>query len=224
MLPGERGSDEADHHGAAGKIRVDGAELEAWDGTAGAGPSIAGGRTESAERARRRGDMDIAIVVVMRDAMLRRSEAAALTWADLELQPDGTGRLTVRRSKGDQVGAGAQLFIGREAMAALERIRPESPAPHDPVFGGLSGRAISDRIRRAARAAGLEADSELSEPSIGRGSGPRIALLRKGFLWVSSPAVGVRRAEIIGVVAAVVEHEAEPGGRPCCGAGRPRRR
>ena len=99
-----------------------------------------GGRPESADRARRRGDMDIAIASVMRDALLRRSEAAALTWADLERRPDGTGRLTVRRSKGDQAGEGAELFLGRDAMAALDRIRPEPAALAAPVFGGLDGR------------------------------------------------------------------------------------
>ena len=52
------------------------------------------GPTESAEQARRRGDTDIVIASVMRDALLRRSEAAALTWADIERRPDGTGRLT----------------------------------------------------------------------------------------------------------------------------------
>ena len=126
-----------------------------------------GGRTESAEQARRRGDMDVAIVTVMRDALLRRSEAAALTWADVERYPDGTGRLTVRRSKGDQAGAGAELFVGRDAIVALERIRPEAPAPESPVFGGLGGRAIADRIRKAAHAAGLEGDYSGHSPRIG---------------------------------------------------------
>ena len=126
-----------------------------------------GGRTESAEQARRRGDMHIGIVAVMRDALLRRSEAAALIWADVQGLPDGTGRLTVRRSKGDQAGDGAQLFIGRDAMTALDRIRPESPEPDSPVFGGLGGSAISDRIRRAARAAGLEGDFSGHSPRIG---------------------------------------------------------
>ena len=126
-----------------------------------------GGRTESAERARRRGDVDIAIVTVMRDAMLRRSEAARLTWSDVECLPDGTGRLTVRRSKADQAGVGAELFLGQDATAALERIRPESPAPKSPVFGGLGGRAIADRIRKAARAAGLEGEFSGHSPRIG---------------------------------------------------------
>ena len=111
-----------------------------------------GGRTESAEQARRRGDMDVAITTVMRDALLRRSEAAALTWADVEQLPDGTDRLAVRRSKGDQSGAGAELFIGCDATAALDRIRPESSAPESQVFGGLSGRATANRIRKAGPA------------------------------------------------------------------------
>ncbi len=107
------------------------------------------------------------IVTVMRDAMLRRSGAAALTWADVECLRDGTGRLTVRRSKADQAGQGAELFIGLDATAALERIRPESPAPDSPLFGGLGERAIADRIRRAARAAGLEGDFSGHSPRIG---------------------------------------------------------
>ncbi len=126
-----------------------------------------GGRSESAEQARRRGDMDVAIISVMRDAMLRRSEAAALTWADVERQPDGTGRVMVRRSKADQFGAGAVLFIGHDAVKALQRIRPELAAPDDPVFGGLGDRAISDRIRKAARAAGLDGDFSGHSPRVG---------------------------------------------------------
>ena len=68
---------------------------------------------------------------------------------------------------GDQAGEGAELFSGRAAMAALERIRPESAPPTDPVFGGLGGRAIADRIRRAAQAAGLEGDFSGHSPRIG---------------------------------------------------------
>ncbi len=60
------------------------------------------GRTESARAARRRGQADIALVSAMRDAMPRRSEAATLRWADVEFRLDGSARVTVRRSKGDQ--------------------------------------------------------------------------------------------------------------------------
>ena len=60
------------------------------------GPS---GRTERASKARRRGQVDIALASVMRDAMLRRSEAAALTWDDVAFRSDGSARVTVRRSR-----------------------------------------------------------------------------------------------------------------------------
>ncbi len=38
-----------------------------------------------------RGRLDTAIIRVMRDALLRRSEAEALTWADASVEPDGIG-------------------------------------------------------------------------------------------------------------------------------------
>ena len=57
-----------------------------------------GGSLETTETARVRGLLDIAMASLMRDGMLRRSEAASLTWGDLLEQDDGTGRLTVARS------------------------------------------------------------------------------------------------------------------------------
>ncbi|MDE0321356.1 MAG: hypothetical protein OXI97_15885, partial [Acidimicrobiaceae bacterium] len=53
------------------------------------------GRQESARVAARRGSVDIALVRLMRDAMLRVSECAALTWSDIETVPDGSGRLLI---------------------------------------------------------------------------------------------------------------------------------
>ena len=58
-----------------------------------------GGRMESAKTAQRRAAMDLAIIGVLAAGGLRRSEAAALTWADVELRADGTGRLTVQKGK-----------------------------------------------------------------------------------------------------------------------------
>ena len=49
-----------------------------------------GGRMESADTARRRAALDLAIIGVLADGGLRRSEAAALTWGDVELWADGT--------------------------------------------------------------------------------------------------------------------------------------
>ena len=108
------------------------------------------GRTERASSARLRGQVDIALVSVMRDALLRRSEAAALTWADMELWSDGSARVTVRRSKSDQDGSGVTLYVGRAGGAALRAIHrpghlPESPGLRPPF---RSGSVESDRRSR----------------------------------------------------------------------------
>ena len=70
-----------------------------------------------------RGRTELALCRTMRDALLRRSEAAALTWADIEAAGDGSGRLTIRRAKGDQEGRGEVVYIGTAALDALEAIR-----------------------------------------------------------------------------------------------------
>ena len=101
------------------------------------------------------GEVDIAISATMRDALLQRSEAAALAWRDMELRPDGSGRLTVRRSKTDQEGAGAVQYLGPAAAKAPGLIRPEDADPVARVFG-LTGRSLSNRLRVMAAAAGLE--------------------------------------------------------------------
>ena len=100
--------------------------------------------------------MDVALASVMRDAMLRRSEAAALEWADVELRPDGSGRLRVRRSKTDQEGEGAVQYLGKGTAAAVREIRPGNPDPDAHVFGLRSGRSVARRLAAMARAAGLE--------------------------------------------------------------------
>ena len=61
-----------------------------------------GGHTETAEYARYRGLVDIALASVMRDGLLRVSEAATLRWEDVELVGDGSGRIRVAESKTDQ--------------------------------------------------------------------------------------------------------------------------
>ena len=113
------------------------------------------GATEDRWAAEVRGAVDIALASVMRDAMLRRSEAAAITWADVDHRPDGTGRLTVRRSKAGDEGEGDTMYLGAAAVAALAAIRPEHAPPDAPVIG-LSESQIHRRLRAAGQAAGIE--------------------------------------------------------------------
>lgn len=123
------------------------------------------GRTESVENARLRGDADIAIASVMRDALLRRSEAAALRWGSVRFRRDGTARVTVRRSKTS--AAPVLLYVGPRAAAALRRIRPEDASPNDRVFGLRTGRAISCRLAAMAKAAGLGDGFSGHSPRVG---------------------------------------------------------
>lgn len=124
-----------------------------------------GGRPESAQTAKRRGAQDIAMAALMRDAMLRVSEAAALAWSDIDSAPDGTGRLLIRRSKTDPDGQGAVMFVSGQTMADLNAMRRgtgESPS----VFG-LHRNQISLRIKRAAVAAGLGEGYSGHSPRVG---------------------------------------------------------
>lgn len=127
-----------------------------------------GGNTESQATAARRASVDNALVSVMRDGLLRSDEAAQLLWADLETMPDGTGRILVRRSKTDQTGEGALLFLSRASVAALNRIAPASGhTPQDAPIFRLSSAQIRRRIKAATAAAGLPGNFGGHSPRIG---------------------------------------------------------
>ena len=132
-------------------------------------PRVLGqGRMESAARAERRGRVDVALVAVMRDALLRRSEAAALRWGDVEFHGDGSARLHVRRSKTDQEHAGAVLYLGAAAAAALLAVRPAVALaePSASVFN-LGPPQIARRVQAACRAAGLDGPYSGHSPRVG---------------------------------------------------------
>ena len=114
-----------------------------------------GGKIERWEQARARGQVDIALCCLMFDGLLRRSEAAMLRWTDIGREADGSGRLTVRRSKTDQEGEGKVLWVSPDTMDALSAIRRPSDTDSDPVFG-LAGQQISRRIAAACETAGLD--------------------------------------------------------------------
>ena len=110
---------------------------------------------ETSEQAAERGKFDVALVAVLSDAGLRRSEAAALTWGDVQRWEDGSGRITVIRSKTDAEAQGAVVAVTPAAMQALSAIRPAGVAGEVKVFG-LSESQIARRVKVIAKAAGLE--------------------------------------------------------------------
>ena len=101
---------------------------------------------------RPRGTVDLAIIGVMADGGLRRSEAAALTWSDIEIWPDGSARITIRKSKNQTEPA--TVAVTDTTARALQDIQPDGADTSTPVFA-LTGQTLANRVRAAASAAGL---------------------------------------------------------------------
>ena len=104
---------------------------------------------ETAAQAEERGKFDVTLVAVLSDGGLRRSEAASLTWGDVQRWDDGSGRITVVRSKTDVEAQGAVVAITPAAMGALDAIRPVGVAGEVKVFG-LSESQIARRVKAIA--------------------------------------------------------------------------
>ena len=121
-------------------------------------PRRTGRGLEADVQAQQRGTVDKAIAGLLFQGGLRRSEAAALRWADVRKAADGRGLLVqVRRSKTDQEGTAADVrYLKNGAAVVVWAIRPPSPADDAPVLGGLNGQSVARRLAAAARAAGIE--------------------------------------------------------------------
>ena len=74
-------------------------------------------------------------MAALSDGGLRRSEAWSLTWGDVQRWDDGSGRITVIRSKTDVEAVGAVVAITPAAMKALDVIRPAGVGGDEKVFG-----------------------------------------------------------------------------------------
>ena len=176
-----------------------------------------GGRTETKETAEARARVDIALALTLRDGGLRVSEAAVLAWGDVERWPDGSGRLAIRRSKADQEGRGAVVAITPACLQALDAIRMERAEDRDRVFR-LTPRQMTNRIKAACHAAGLEGDVfsghsgrvGLARMMSGAGA-PTETTMRQGR-WKSSVMVSrYTRAETAGAALRWMDGGTEPG-------------
>lgn len=116
-----------------------------------------------------KGKRDRALLVIGFGGALRRSELVGLQVSDLQWAAAGL-RVTIRRSKGDQEGAGQSIAIldgkGLRAKAALQDWLQAAGIREGRVFrsiakGGkvgcsLTDRAVADLIKDRAKAAGLD--------------------------------------------------------------------
>ena len=136
------------------------------------------GRMESESTAERRGLVDIALVAVMRDALLRRTEAADLVWEDVGRASDGSGRLILRRSKTDQAAEGRMLYLSPRTMADLEAIRPSEPAARE--HERLRAVGVADRPADRPQLRGRGVPRGLQRPQPAAGHGPGHGRKRRG--------------------------------------------
>ncbi len=120
---------------------------------------------ERVTNAHRRGAVGVAMIGLMRDPRLRMSEAAALTWGDLEIVPGGSGRV--------RVGETGYRVVSADTMRLLSSIRRGSDETEQLL--GMRPNQIAIRIGAAARQAGL------GEGYLG--DTPRLGMIRIGRRW-----------------------------------------
>ena len=126
---------------------------------------------ESPERALVRAVTDIALIALMRDCMLRRSEVAQAKWQDLESRPGGRGALHILKSKTHRSGGSELRYVSLDTMVYLFRMLDvrggRGPRLVDPIFG-IGEKQVCNRIQKAAEWANL--------PGRYRGHSPRIGM------------------------------------------------
>ena len=124
---------------------------------------------ERDEAAVRRGLVDGAIVALVFHGALRRSEVAALRWADVDLS---TGddivvvRVPVPETKLMEDGGDVRQLVGGCADALRRLHAATKPAPADSVIG-LGVHQINRRFAAACAAAGLEGRRTLHSGRVG---------------------------------------------------------
>ena len=98
---------------------------------------------------------DAALVSVLYDTLLRRSEVVALDCADVERAADGTGSVRVRRSKGDQEGAGDDVrFLAADTVERLDAYLAAAEISEGALFrvvakgGRLGSRLAAGDVQR----------------------------------------------------------------------------
>ncbi|MCY4019721.1 MAG: tyrosine-type recombinase/integrase [Chloroflexi bacterium] len=95
---------------------------------------------------------DAAILAAAADAMLRISEVAALDVEDLAIEPDGSGRIRIRRSKTDQFGRGAVQYVPPATVARLAAwIEAAGIENGGPLWRGVSRWGKAGDARTAKR-------------------------------------------------------------------------
>ena len=108
-----------------------------------------------------------ALLRVMSDALLRIGEAVAIDCEHITTEADGSGRLMLHRSKTDQEGNGASLYLTARTVEAVRQLQARAGYTAGPLFRRMlkGDRMSHDRltvdgarlaIKASAKQAGIE--------------------------------------------------------------------
>lgn len=91
------------------------------------------------------GFRDAALLRIMSDALLRVGEAVAIDCEHVTTEFDGSGRLLLVRSKTDQEGKGASLFLTLRTVDAIQQLQKAAGYAAGPLFRRMyKGDRMSD--------------------------------------------------------------------------------
>ena len=108
----------------------------------------------------------------MRDGMLRTQETSDALWHHLEELPDGGATLTIPRSKTDQTGEGAIVYLSPQTMRDIHAMRQSmretgiEVSENGKIFR-MSRNMVYEHIRTACYIAGLHGRFGGHSPRIG---------------------------------------------------------
>ena len=122
-----------------------------------------------------RAALDIALIGLMRDGMLRSGEASRALWNHLQQHKDEEGctvtTLVIPISKNDQTGKGSYVWVSPETVESLDKMdqamRKNGKAPTDDRIFQLKRYAIANHIKRACEFAGIPGRFSGHSPRIG---------------------------------------------------------
>jgi site-specific recombinase XerD len=172
---------------------------------------------------------NVALMLVMRDLLARRSEAAALTVEDLTFAEDGSATALIAPSTTDQEGAGAVRWLSPRTAAALRSwldcaglatgpvfraIRKNGVAKPSPLEAGEIARLLKEMATRAGidstMISGHSARVGMSQDLVAAGAD--LAAVMQAGRW-KTPAMPARYSEhLLAAKGAVAQYYQRLGG------------
>lgn len=105
---------------------------------------------------------DAALFRVMSDALLRIGEAVGIDCEHIATEFDGSGRLTLHRSKTDQEGKGVSLFLTARTVDAIQQLQQGAGYTTGPLFRRMvkGDRMSDDRLTVDGARLAIKASAE----------------------------------------------------------------